>query len=301
MTAQNLCAKENQPSYMANPVIVTLFVVLFVLIGCGGPSRGTVEYKIADPNKLARLATTDKDGEIRAAAVRNKNFTDQTLLAKIAVEDKYGWARKNASEKLTDPILLAKIAMEDTKAPPRAAAVKNDHFRDQTLLAKIAVEDTNEKVRKNAAHKLTDPILLAKIAVEDTNVGVRIIATKKVTDSTILAKIAMEDQNYQTRRAAANNVHLTDQNLLAKIAKADTHERVRTAAAKRITDPAYVERLKREGIICCHSFNITYVPNDGSRHTVHKICANSRQDCINQLSKYGLKAQFCNWNWQDCD
>ena len=42
-----------------------------------------------------------------------RKLTDQTLLAKIAVENKSALTRSTAAEKLTNQVLLEKIAVED--------------------------------------------------------------------------------------------------------------------------------------------------------------------------------------------
>ena len=95
----------------------------------------------------------------RVAAV--EKLTDQTLLAKIAVEDKHRWVRVAAVERLTDQTLLAKIAVEDKDWAVRKATV--ERLTNQTLLTKIAIEDEDRTVRKAASAKVTDLTLKIKI------------------------------------------------------------------------------------------------------------------------------------------
>lgn len=68
---------------------------------------------------LAQLSSSEIP-EVRQAAVRN--LTDQSLLAKIALEDEVQSVRESAIGKLTDQALLARIAVEDKQYEVRYTA-----------------------------------------------------------------------------------------------------------------------------------------------------------------------------------
>ena len=109
MSKRNSDGNRNKGIDRLRPTAPVWCVVLFVLVGCG-PSEQTVE-RTTDQTKLAKIALEDKDAEVRRAAVAK--LTDQALLAKIAVEAKDADVRSAAVAKLTDQALLAKIAAED--------------------------------------------------------------------------------------------------------------------------------------------------------------------------------------------
>ena len=88
--------------------------------------------------------------------------------------------RGAAVKLLADQSVLAKIAVEDTDARVRSAATYR--LTDQSLLAKIAVEDKDPGVRSAASSKLTDQSLLARIAIEDEDASVRSVAAGELID-----------------------------------------------------------------------------------------------------------------------
>jgi len=63
-------------------------------------------------------------------------LTDQAVLTKIAVEDKYSGVRATAVAKLTDQALLEKFAVQDKDSGVRLGAIAN--LTNQTVLTKIA-------------------------------------------------------------------------------------------------------------------------------------------------------------------
>ena len=104
-------------------------------------------------------ASLDSDDPyLRAKAV--KKLTDQTVLAKVAMEDEHDWVRRTAVEKLTDPLLLARIAVEDEDYLVRGTAVGNQNLTDQSLLAEIAGKDSHPETCYKAINKVFDSSLL---------------------------------------------------------------------------------------------------------------------------------------------
>jgi hypothetical protein len=219
-------------------VLATLCFMLFILVSCK-PSVNTVQ-QTTDQTKLAKIAVEAKDTDVRKAAL-NK-LTDQALLAKIAVEDEDADVCSAAVEKLTDQALLAKIAMEAKWSTVLSAAM--DKLTDQAMLAKITVEAEDWKMRKAALERVTDQALLAKIAVEAEDFNVRSDALEKVTDQALLAKIAVEAGSLVIRKGAKEK--LTDQAFLAKIAVEAENLEVRKLAVEKLTDQALLAKIAVE-------------------------------------------------------
>ena len=60
---------------------------------------------LTDPNILEGIVIgykKDKDANVRKAAVKNKNFTNQAVLAEVALNDESKYVRKAAAERLSD-------------------------------------------------------------------------------------------------------------------------------------------------------------------------------------------------------
>jgi hypothetical protein len=192
---------------------------------------------LTDQTLLAKIAVEEKDQVARVIAVQK--LTDQALLAIIAVEDKVFSIRMIAVGKLTDKALLEKFAVEDKDASVRSQAVRK--LTDQKLLAKIAFEDKDSTVRLTAVGTLTDLTLLARIAIENNDVYVRMEAIRKLTDQSLFAKIAVGDKNPDVRSQAVEK--LTDQALLAKIAVEDKDRSVRSEASDKLADQALLAKI----------------------------------------------------------
>src|SRR5665213_3869891 len=72
--------------------------------------------------------------------------------------------RAAAVLRLTDQSLLARVAMEDAVYYVRLNAVRE--LNDQSTLARIAAEDKDKYVQRAAFLKLSDPLLLATLMVD---------------------------------------------------------------------------------------------------------------------------------------
>ena len=60
---------------------------------------------LTDPNILKGVVIgykKDKDANVRKAAVKNKNFTNQAILAEVALNDESKYVREAAAERLSD-------------------------------------------------------------------------------------------------------------------------------------------------------------------------------------------------------
>ena len=108
---------------------------------------------------ISGCASLDSDDPwLRAEAVGK--VTDQTVLAKVAMEDEHNLVRRTAVENLTDPLLLAKIAVEDEHYLTRETAVGNQNLTDQSLLAEIAGQDSHPGPCYKAINKVFESSLL---------------------------------------------------------------------------------------------------------------------------------------------
>jgi len=125
----------------------------------------------------------------RVSAV--SELTDQTLLAKIATQNRHEGVRLAAVDKLTDQATLARIAAEDENQRVGWNALVTLHAPEQEILAQIATEARVAIVRYTAVLKLTDHTMLAKIAKEAEDTRARGTAVSKLANQTVLAKIAI--------------------------------------------------------------------------------------------------------------
>ena len=220
VTAQGPTATRAR-MYWALAVGAILCVLLFVLLWCRrDPTVETVELT-TDQTKLARIALEAEGWRVRRTAVRK--LTDQAPLVRIAMEEKNEHVRCAAVEKLTDQALLAKVAVEAKDWPVRRAAAMK--LTDQALLAKIVVEDEDSRIRYLAVMKLTDRALLVKVAVEARESRVRHAAVRKLTDQALLGQRAEKEPEVAMRRVAVTR--RADDRLLAQRLAAEPSAAVR--------------------------------------------------------------------------
>jgi transcription initiation factor IIF auxiliary subunit len=114
-----------------------------VLIGCT-PSVETVK-NTTNQTKLAKIALEAEDAEVRSAAVGK--LTDQAFLAKIVLEGKDEDIRHTATEKLTDEFMLAKIALEAKDGDVRSGALRKLTYKAKNNDGVTA--ETYEKVTRS--------------------------------------------------------------------------------------------------------------------------------------------------------
>ena len=111
--------------------------------------------KLADQASLAKVAAEDHDPQVRVAAAKKLPAKHHLRRVVLATQTELGT--------YTDQVLLAEIAMIAGDRQVGGNAVGK--LTNQALLAKIATSRLD--VRDNAIMKLTDQALLAKIAAED--------------------------------------------------------------------------------------------------------------------------------------
>ena len=233
MTKQDSDIRRKKRVESRHPNVGVLLVMLLVVIGCG-PSVETVE-RTTDQSELAKIALEAKDKRVRLFAAAK--LTDQTLLAKLALEPKNNDRRRVAVERLTDQALLAKLALEEKDKELGRVAVSK--LTDQILLAKIALEANDGQLCGAAVERITDKALLSKMGM-----WIKPELTRQLKDETLLGKIAVGAKDWNVRRVAAGRVN--DQALLAKIAMQDQRSEVRHIAVEKLTDQVVLAKTAME-------------------------------------------------------
>jgi hypothetical protein len=171
-----------------------------------------VPWLADDQDLLARLATSDADGDTRRAAV--ERLAEQSALYQVATADRDRDVRRAAVERLVDQSALAEIATTDPDRDVRDAAVEK--LSDQSALVRVVmssgyckaqsqyVRTCDASARVAAVHKLTDQDALSRIATADGELlAVRLAAVKALTDDSLLAHVAATASDSSVRREAA--------------------------------------------------------------------------------------------------
>jgi hypothetical protein len=147
--------------------------------------------------------------------------------------------RRAAVSRLTDQTLLAKIAKNDKDSVVRKTAEN----RKEALLAEIARNNSDCMAAKAAVEMLTDQTLLAEIAKKVHFDEVRYIAVRRLLGEAILADLAKNDKDRVVRRVAVENMGSTNQRLLAEISQNDNDGYVRQAAFQKLTDQTLLDKI----------------------------------------------------------
>ena len=233
--------------------------------------RASAVSTLRDQALLADVAAYARDDYVRRRAV--EKLTDQAVLARL-VEELYFVVSENLMDRITDETTLARIALESQGDQVRERAV--ERLTEQSvlvrpapllpirLLAQIALEDESPSVRAAAVKKLTDQTLLTKIATEDEDWRVRIAAVRRLTDQAPLTKIATEDEDWRVRQAAVPR--LTDQTPLVQLWE-DEGERwsIRRAAVENLKDLGV--DIPREARLQAPTTIPQVCPRDGGRYS----------------------------------
>lgn len=145
-------------------------VIIVILLGCGSaPSR-------------------------KGDAMKNGHLS-QSELAHLAVEGSDLQVRVNAIKQLSDQTILARLALEDKDEYVRSAAISNRYFKDETLLTNIADKDSSDVVRDAIWLKLTDKTVLCKHVfkgkVVETETGNQFVMITTCTVADISSRAGM--------------------------------------------------------------------------------------------------------------
>jgi hypothetical protein len=178
--------------------------------------------------ELAKIATQDKNSNARESAARL--LTDQTLLVRIAQQDRDLGVRRAAVSKLngTSALELLKTLSAEGSDDGIVAGEALDAIQDPSLQFQAALDCKSARLRLSAATRLADQALLSRLALESSDAAVRSESVRKLTGQQAIETVARSGKDPATRVAALWK--LTDSTALESIAKNDTDETVRNAA-----------------------------------------------------------------------
>lgn len=237
-------------------------------------ARMVAAKKMTNPVILADVAKHDTERLVREYAVNNKHLTDQKTFEYVAMHgnDQVVYA---AIQRLTDPSALAnvaqnhpdsfiqgkardriKVVISALQSPDklmdiarnsidpfaREQAVKNTYFDDQSVLCELAQKDSSERVRAEAAAKITDEKTLAAIVKNDNHWLVRSEAIKKLHDPDAIDYVAIHDTQDCVRMAAVKKV--TNKDILEQIMKHDKDATIRGIAEEKVTGACVLHHLE---------------------------------------------------------
>lgn len=240
------------------------------------------EKKLSDPAAIELIAVR-KDYDIGARFVRS--ITNQTILAKVAVEARSDEARQEAFSRLTDPKLLAEVTPWVKPDSTRTAS-------DQTLLAQIAryahdldvrkaavdtltnqsqlaaaaiINSYNDEIYKLALAKISDEKILIALALAKVPLGLRFSALDRITNQTAISEIAINTKGEVSGLQFRDNqfvgfggaehdakvyntilARLTDTELLVKVILEAKYPVMRQAAVSRLGEQSLLARLVLE-------------------------------------------------------
>jgi len=225
--------------------------------------RQAAVEQLTDQDVLAGFAKNDKDQNVRLVVV--KRLTEQEMLVSIALDDDDEYVRRAAVENknLTNPSKLANLAINaDNEDVCRLAMVKLDE--DSPLLADVAKSKKHVNVCQAALERIDDPttvvevmknahferirekaaIRIVDLAKSDKGLDVCRMALKELDDPDTLADIAQTAKRTEIRLEAATRLLGTQheekvQAIFAEIAKnADADLEIRLGAIKLLTIPS---------------------------------------------------------------
>ena len=213
--------------------------------------RNKALNRITEQTVLFDVAKNAKD--VRARVEATKRITDSEMLADIAKNDKNSNVLMAVAEKTTDQILAQKIYVDAVKS------IEDNYYSyhetlekitNQSELADVAKNAINNRLRIEAAKKLTDLAVAQKVFADvakkakDVRVGnghVGWDALKMLTDQSMLADTAKYARSSEIRTAAQGE--LTNQSALIDVAKNAKNSGERLSAIEKITDPILAQEL----------------------------------------------------------
>ncbi len=202
--------------------------------------------RITNQSLLTKIATNDKDWSVRLKAA--ERLTDvalaQRVFAEIAKNDRWE-AGRAAVQQLTDQVLIGEVAKNAKDSNMRLIAVLK--LTDQPALVSVA-KDIYEEASVAAVERLSNQASLAEVAEDAKHNKVRMIAAERLTDQALAQRVFFE---LARQFPVINGVDLaalqklTDQMLLANVAMTATPEKIRRLAVERLTDQAILAGLAK--------------------------------------------------------
>lgn len=179
---------------------------------------------------LLRPKWRHADPEVRAAAVREMEASEQERLAGIAGTDPDARVRRLAIKKVDDPAILDRIAGDD--ADPTLRELAAECARD--VRVRVAMSDAAPDRCDVALAGLHDDRSLAQVAVGAAHDAVRRAALARVASDRQLRDVVRGSTDAELRRAALERI--TDVGVLRAIAVGDGPADVTVLAVERIAD-----------------------------------------------------------------
>jgi hypothetical protein len=181
--------------------------------------------ELEDEKILSEIVLSDSNEEIKLAVIKNPNFKDQSILAKIAKQG-LGYSSgpnsfsyrvaSEALDKITDEDYLKDLcdhavdsiirfsAKQRLRIVPGMKALQTDYptFYQQELNTRISIVE-----------KMDDCNILAYLAEKDENEDVREAAVKNnnLNNNYIFADVIANDESAKVRFAALNNPNFTNE------------------------------------------------------------------------------------------
>lgn len=201
--------------------------------------------KFQDPVELIRLAVRNGSSNVCETVYINLKRMDQTLLAKIAVEDKNWTVRRVAVGALVNQVLLSKIAMEDKYLGVRLMAIGN--VTDQALLRQWAEKDPQAAIRQAAVARIRDDGFLLKRLPLEPSAAVRGTLVQTLQGNDALRQVVLRAYHQENRVQAWKRLPSTLSDRSSEVAAADAQLDQRVAALAMETDTAKLKSFALSG------------------------------------------------------
>jgi len=261
-------------------IVIVAIIVIFLFIDFKPAWKSTDEgkacravAKIANQEKLAKIAAESRSAEVRREAIRK--ITNQALLRKIAFTGSDLDARLEATKRLTDPDALVEIATnpygdikichaaveslsdqeklaEVATSSARVCQIAMTKINDRQALEMIVKNHSDSDAAMEALRKLKDQHLAFEI-IKDVSLktGIKEIALDMITDRDKLLYIfnnadrLFTDSNKE-EFAIKIALKINDIQFIEDNALHNKYRSVRKALVKRINDQAVLTKIVEE-------------------------------------------------------
>jgi hypothetical protein len=194
--------------------------------------RETAVANISDQSILIRIAKNDRELLVRqAAALKLSDLFSSALISAIC---------RGTVEEITDEDVLAKFAKHAGNKKLAGAALQR--LSDSKLINDVAEHGRIQAVRQAAVEMVTDQDVLARIAKQPHDDSLAVAAVGRVSDQACLTDIAAHSRNRLAAKAAVDRIQ--DEAILAQIAR-EADWAVGLAALARILDHRFVADVAR--------------------------------------------------------
>ena len=207
--------------------------------------RKEAAKKVINPNVLVQIVQNDHFDMVVDAAL--EQLSDAKSLAILVISGRSGRVQSAALKKITDQELLRDIVIilsadpEKISDPCGIRAEALEKITDQNALAQIARTAMHDRVKFEAACKLTDNALAQGIFLSLTrseSVQLRFDAAEKLSDEKAEQRVYFDILTNRSKSDGKERAlkRLSDQTLLAEAAKILADPKVRLKIAEKLTD-----------------------------------------------------------------